>query len=144
MKVIVIDGQAIDNSLLLLYYTILFSLDYSHQFNLWSFGPDGQPSKHSILPMLFKCWESVKNGGQHWNSIGWIPRVCWEGKCMVYRQCYDSEYRRLAKLNFKTLTALETTLNYAKINFSILSNTNISFLERTIKYFITECLLIVK
>ena len=30
----VIDGQVIDNSLLLLYYTILFSLDYSHQFNL--------------------------------------------------------------------------------------------------------------
>ena len=32
--VIVIDCQVIDNSLLLLYYTILFSLDYSHQFNL--------------------------------------------------------------------------------------------------------------
>ena len=32
--VIVIDGQVIDNSLLLLYYTILFSLDFSQQFNL--------------------------------------------------------------------------------------------------------------
>ena len=30
MKVIVIDGQVLDNSLLLLYYTFLFSLDYSH------------------------------------------------------------------------------------------------------------------
>ena len=31
--VIVIDGKVIDNSILLLYYTILFSFDYSHQFN---------------------------------------------------------------------------------------------------------------
>ena len=31
---IVIDGQVIDNSLLLLCYTILFSLDFSHQFIL--------------------------------------------------------------------------------------------------------------
>ena len=34
MKVIVIDGQVIDNSPILLYYTILFSLDYSYQFSL--------------------------------------------------------------------------------------------------------------
>ena len=32
--VIVMDGQVGDNRLLLLYCTILFSLDYSHQFNL--------------------------------------------------------------------------------------------------------------
>ena len=30
----VINGQVIDISLLLLYYTVLFLLDYSHQFNL--------------------------------------------------------------------------------------------------------------
>ena len=37
MKVIVIaiDGQVIDNSLLLLYYLVQFLLDYSHQFNLY-------------------------------------------------------------------------------------------------------------
>ena len=29
--IIVIDGQVIDNSLLLLYYTALFSFEYSHQ-----------------------------------------------------------------------------------------------------------------
>ena len=36
MKVIVkvIDSQVIGNRLLLLYYTVLFSLDYSNQFNL--------------------------------------------------------------------------------------------------------------
>ena len=28
-----------------------------------------------IHPMLFQCWSSVN---QHWNSIGWMPRVCWE------------------------------------------------------------------
>ena len=32
--VIVIDGQVIDNSILPLYYTVLFLLDYSHQFYL--------------------------------------------------------------------------------------------------------------
>ena len=36
VTVIVIDGQVIDNSRLLLYYTILFSLDYSHQYKLYA------------------------------------------------------------------------------------------------------------
>ena len=35
MKVIVlVIDQAIDNCLLLLYHTVLFSLDYPHQFNI--------------------------------------------------------------------------------------------------------------
>ena len=31
-----------------------------------------------IHPMLFQCGPASKTVGQHWNSIGWMPRVCWE------------------------------------------------------------------
>ena len=43
-----------------------------------------------------------------------------------------------------SLTVLETTLDYAKTNLNMLLNTSISFLERTIKYFIAKCLAIIK
>ena len=43
-----------------------------------------------------------------------------------------------------TLTALETTLSYARTNINMLLNTNISFLERTINIFIAQGLAIVK
>ena len=38
----------------------------------------------------------------------------------------------------------EATLNYAETNLNMLLNTNILFLERTIEYFISQCLAIVK
>ena len=58
---------------------------------------------------------------------------------MVYRQCYDGDNRRLAKLN----GLRNHNITYAKTNFNMLLNTNISFLERTINYFIAQCLAIV-
>ena len=30
-----------------------------------------------IHPILFQCWASDSDAGQHWNSIGWMPCVCW-------------------------------------------------------------------
>ena len=38
--------------------------------------------------------------------------------------------------NLLILTALETTINYTKTSSNMLLNTNITFLERNIKYFI--------
>ena len=30
-----------------------------------------------IHPILFQCWANDGDAGQHWNSIGWMPCVCW-------------------------------------------------------------------
>ena len=47
------------------------------------------PSKHKatqgIQPMLFQCWSALPLLVQHWNSIGWMPRVCWED-CIIFLQ----------------------------------------------------------
>ena len=47
------------------------------------------PSKHNatqgIQPMLFQCWPASPPLAQHWNSIGWMPRVCWED-CIIFLQ----------------------------------------------------------
>ena len=46
-------------------------------------------SKHKatqgIQPMLFQCWPASPLLAQHWNSIGWMPRVCWED-CIIFLQ----------------------------------------------------------
>ena len=58
-------------------------------FQCWASVEDGGPTlKQHCHPMLFRCWASVEDGEptlkQHWvnapwNSIGWMPRVCWVG-----------------------------------------------------------------
>ena len=68
-----------------------------------------------------------------------MPRVCCEGKCTDV--WYTDSVMTAIIAGWR---ALETTLNYAKTNFNMLLNTNILFLERTIKYFIAQCLAIVK
>ena len=38
-----------------------------------------------IQPMLFQCWPASPSLAQHWNSIGWMPRVCCED-CIIFLQ----------------------------------------------------------
>ena len=46
-------------------------------------------SKHKATqgnqPMLFQCWPASPSLAQHWNSIGWMSRVCC-GDCIIFLQ----------------------------------------------------------
>ena len=46
--------------------------------------PDTDPDKHQDVPQCcFNAGPASKTLAQHWNSIEWIPRVCWDtmAKC---------------------------------------------------------------
>ena len=35
--------------------------------------------------MLLQCWPASPSLAQHWNSVGWVPCVCWED-CIIFLQ----------------------------------------------------------
>ena len=49
----------------------------SNTFSLDSLANTGHSSNTISMLGQRRTWKTV---GQHWNSIGWMSRVCWEGK----------------------------------------------------------------